>query len=97
MPSADPFHEGLIELGISDTISDWVEVTKSVFDSTGMKIYHNNRVVTMKAEMKLRAGNIAETEFTDAPLGSGMTNSLEIYTARRLSVTSPKFIMEYGL
>lgn len=97
MPSTDPFHEGLIELSISNTMSDWIEVTKSVFNANGMKIYYNDRMVTMKAEMKLRAGNIAETDFQDSPLGNGMINSLEIYSARRLSVTSPKFIMEYGL
>lgn len=97
MPSTDPFHEGLIELNISNAIAVWIEITKSIFNANGMKIYYNDRMVTMKADMKIRAGNIAETEFTDAPLEHGMTNSLEIYTARRLSVTSPKFIMEYGL
>ena len=97
MPSTDPFHQGFMELSISNTMSDWIEVTKSVFNANGMKIYYNDRMVTMKAEMKLRAGNIAETEFADAPLENGMMNSLEIYTARRLAVTSPKFIMEYGL
>jgi hypothetical protein len=51
----------------------------------------------MKANMRLRGGGRAETEFIDEPLVEKMTKSLEIYTAQTLSVNKKKFIMEFGL
>ena len=97
MPSRDPLYEGIMELRIANTNTEWVEMNKAVFNAYGMKIYYNESQVSMKAEMKIRTGDIAETDFEDAPLESNMTNALEIYTARKLSVTSPKFVMEFGL
>jgi hypothetical protein len=97
MPSPDPIREGFIELNVINTNSNWIEATRAVFNALGMKLYYNNKTVSMKANMNLRTGNSAETEFVDIPLKRGMKKSLEIYKPGKLSVVKPKFIMEFGL
>jgi hypothetical protein len=97
LTAVDALREGVLELTLENMAQDWMEVQKGVFNAYGMKIYYNEDLVTMKAHMKIRAANLAETEFEDAPLASGMEKALEIYTARKLLVTSTKFLMEHGL
>lgn len=97
VPSMDPLYEGVIQLKIENTNPDWVEITKAVFNAYGMKIYYNDRMAAMKAIMRIRSGGIADTDFRDSPIEEGMTNALEIYTARKLSITSKEFVMEFGL
>jgi hypothetical protein len=96
-PSLNPIEEGLIELAVTNTTTSWVEVTKTVFNAYGMKIYYDDKRMSMKANMKLKGGGSAETECMDEPLVAGMTKSLEMYTVRKLSVIKQKFIMEFGL
>jgi hypothetical protein len=97
VPSLNPLHEGIIELSITNTTKEWVTVTKAIFNAYGMKIYYRDDLVAMKASMKITHGNIAETDFVDAPLEPGMKKSLELYTVRQLAVTTTKYIMEAGL
>ena len=94
LPSVDTLREGVMELTITNTTNKWVEVTKAVFNAYGMKIYYNDRLVSMKSNMKVLSTKVAETDFVDSPLEKGMIKSLELYTARKLSITTPKFIME---
>jgi len=96
-PSLNPMQEGLIELSITNTTTSWIEVTKAVFNAYGMKIYYDDERAAMKAGMRLKGGQSAETEFIDEPVEEGMTKSLEIYTAGKLSVARKKFVMEFGL
>jgi hypothetical protein len=97
LPSVDPLHEGVIELSITNTTKEWIKVTKSIFNAYGMKIYYRTDLVAMKATMKIMHGKMAETDFVDSPLERGMKKSLELYTARKIQVTLPKFLMEAGL
>jgi hypothetical protein len=97
VPSVNPLHEGIVELSIKNTTKGWVKVTKAIFNAYGMKIYYRDDLVAMKATMKIMPGNLAETEFVDAPLEPGMKKSLELYTVRKLAVKTTKFIMEAGL
>jgi hypothetical protein len=96
-PSLNRIEEGVIGLTIANTTADWVEVTKAVFNAYGMKLYFDDKRVSMKANMKLKGGVSAETECMDEPLVEGMTKSIEMYTVGKLSVTKKKFIMEFGL
>jgi hypothetical protein len=96
-PLLNRIQEGIVGLTITNTTTGWVEVTKAVFNAYGMKIFYDDERVSMKANMKLKGGGSAETEFIDASLGAGMTKSIEMYTARKLSVTKKNFIMESGL
>jgi hypothetical protein len=76
-PSLNRIEEGLIELAVTNTTAGWVEVTKALFNAYGMKIYYNDEKVSIKANIKLKGGQSAETEFIDDPLVEGMTKSLE--------------------
>jgi hypothetical protein len=97
MPTVDILKQGVIELSLTNTSATFIELSQAVFNAYGMKIFYNDRLTAMKASMKLRAGDIAETDFEDSPLEDGMTRSLEVYTSRKLLVTSTKFLMEYGI
>lgn len=97
VPSVAPLYEGVIQVKIENTSPAWVEITKAVFNAYGMKIYYNDHMAAMKAIMRIRSGDIADTDFRDSPIEEGMDNALEIYMARKLSITSKEFIMEFGL
>lgn len=97
LPSLDYYHEGAIELSLANTSAEWQEVSKAIFNASGMKIYYNDTMVAMKAGMKVENRSIAETYFLDSPLEKGMNKSLELYKAKKLPVTTAKFIMREGL
>jgi hypothetical protein len=97
LPRVDPICEGVLELTMTNTTPNWVDVTKAIFNAYGMKIYYNDHMVSMKANMKIRGNQIAENDFVDAPLEPDMKKSLELYTARKLLVTGTKFTMELGI
>ena len=96
-PAVNPLHEGVIELNITNMTSNWVKLTKAVFNAYGMKIYYRDDLVAMRATMKIMHGHNAETDFIDAPLEAGMTKAMELYTAKKIQVTTTKFVMEVGL
>lgn len=97
IPSLNLLREGVMELTVANTNPQWVELTKAVFNAYGMKLYYSDTVASMKARVSLKTGSIGETDFVDSPLKDGMNKSLEIYTVRRLSITSTRFVMEFGL
>jgi len=97
LPLRDPLKEGVMELTIRNSMSSWIEVSIAVFDAYGMKIYYNNRLVSMKAKMHILGKELAETEFKPSPLEKGMSKSLELYTVRKIPVIKKKFIMEWGI
>ncbi|HUV02335.1 MAG TPA: DUF432 domain-containing protein [Desulfobacteria bacterium] len=97
LPAVDPLCEGVIELSITNATKEWVKITKAIFNAYGMKMYYNDARVTMKATMKILHGKLAETDFVDAPVEQGMKKSMELYTAKKLTVTSTKFLMGWGL
>lgn len=97
MPEADPYREGVIKLNIKNLTTSWVSLTRAVFNAYGMKIFFNDRLVGMTAEMRLRSTEIAETAFEDAPVESGMQRFIEYYTSKKLSIQSTRFVMELGI
>ena len=97
IPSLNPLHEGVLSLKIINTTDRWLEVSQAVFNAYGMKIYYNKNSVSMKANMKILSNRIAETDFIDSPVFKEMENSLELYTARKLVITTTKYVMEAGI
>jgi hypothetical protein len=97
VPVTDPFQEGIMELKVSNDRSNWVEITQAVFNAYGMKIYYDDQKVAMKAQMRVEGVSLAETEFIDSPLESGMKKSLESFMARKLTIGTEKSVMELGL
>ncbi|MFP3908782.1 MAG: DUF432 domain-containing protein [Archaeoglobaceae archaeon] len=96
IPETDRLREGVMELTINNEVGEWVEVNKAVFNAVGMKIYYND-MVSMRATMELGSKTVAETDFRDSPLKSGMKKSIELYTARKVPIVGRKMIMGWGL
>ncbi len=89
--------EGVLELRITNPTASWIQVGRAVFNAYGMKLYYHQELVSMKAGMRLRSAEAAETEFEDAPLEEGMQKSPEVFLPRKLTVTSARCLMECGL
>lgn len=97
IPATDPLREGVLALEIRNDASTWVEVSRAVFDSVGMKIYYHS-FVSMWAEMRVINSTVAETNFFDRPLVRGMTRSLEHYTVLKIpGLHREEFLMDAGL
>ncbi len=88
----EDYVKGRLEVEISNSSSEWVEVEKLVFDVYGMKIYYGESVVAF-AEVRILSEKVAETEFVDRRIGK---KSLELYTARKIPMVGKKFVMEWG-
>jgi len=88
---------GVMKLKLINTTDEWVEVTKSIFDTHEMKVYFDANLVSMKANMKILTQKIAETEFVNSGLKKGMKKALEVFEPMRINVTQKKFSMEEGL
>lgn len=97
MPACDRFREGVLELTISSSSREWEEISKTVLNAYGMKLYYNDKMVTMKGKMKLGDDKTADTEMQDTGLERGMKKSLETFAPRKLSMLTTTFHMEYGL
>jgi len=96
-PKKEIFEEGIIELNITNTTGSWAEVTKTVLNAYGMKIFYDEKKVLMRAVMKINSREMAETEFIDHTSEKNMKKSIELYTATKLNALSRNFVMENGL
>jgi len=97
LPSLNYYHEGAMELSLTNTSEEWEEVSQAIFNANGMKIYYNDKMVAMKAKMKVENQTTAETNFLDSPLEKDMNKSLELFKAKKLPVTTTKFVMRDGI
>lgn len=95
-PTPSPWREGIFELTLTNADNDWNDITKAVFDAQEMKLFYDERRVTLRAKMKLTDGSMAETIFLDAPLETGMKRAVKTYTTRKLTLLTAPFIMEHG-
>jgi len=96
IPKADPLEEGVLKLRIKNNNDDWAEVKKAVFDSYPMRLFYNDKIVAMQAEMKIFSKYVAETSFINQPILDGMTQAVELYATRVLSLEKRSFMMEWG-
>lgn len=97
IPKTNYFREGVMELKVGNSDSDWAEITQAVFDVYGMKIYYDGELVYSNASINVVSQKVAETRFVEQPLREKMKKALELYTARKIAVTAGKFVMEWGL
>jgi hypothetical protein len=99
IPKTDPLKEGIMELLITNTTEEWLDVKEAVFNAYGMKIYYNKTLVSMKAAMKVFSEEVAETSFVDSPLTKDMKKSIEVYVAKKMMfpIQKEKFVMEEGV
>jgi len=62
-----------------------------------MKIFFNHKIVSMKAKMKILSMNNAEVTFFNQPLQDDMKKSIEIFSQKKLSLSSSKTYMLEGI
>lgn len=96
-PETNILYEGFIELDVVNDSSYHIEISKAVFNAYGMKLYYGDKRLGMKASMKIINKLLAETDFSTQPTTSRFKRSMELYTARKLAMTSTKGIMEFGI
>ncbi len=97
IPEVNHLKEGIMLLRVTNTSNEWIEISNVVFDIYAMKIYFDESMVSSKASVNIASQRVAETQFIAKPLKSGMSKSLELYTARKMPVVGKKFVMEWGL
>jgi uncharacterized protein len=96
-PQPNPLYEGVVRLDLHNSSRNWVFVNKAMFNAVGMKIFYNEKCVSMKAQMKIIEEEVAELEFLNLPLYRDMKKSPELFTLKRLSVASKKAVMLEGI
>ncbi len=96
IPETNPIEEGVLKLTIKNNNDDWAEVKKAVFDSYPMRLFYNDRLVAMQAEMKIFSKYVAETSFINQPIVKGLSQAVELYATRVLSLEKRSFLMEWG-
>lgn len=104
-PQIKNYEEGILRLEIQNTTTDWVSVSRVVIFEKGMRIYFNDRIVSMSAEMIVTSADSARVTGVDKPLREGMTPSLRMYEPRLSSTFSNMaealsdmvFVMDSGL
>ena len=92
----DPFIEGVMRLKIFNTTDNWIEVKIGIFDAHAMKIYFNEKFVSLRVNMKISTEKTAETEFIDSGIKKGMKKSLEVFTWTKIPVANKKYVMGEG-
>ncbi len=96
-PDIKPWNMGYIDLKILNNTEHMAEISKSLFNAYGMKIYYEKNKVVMKAVMKIQSRKLAETEFVHCPEKDRFKKAMELYVSSKLRVSGSKCIMEYGI
>lgn len=104
-PSLNPLQEGIMELTLRNTSSDWASISKAVFSAYGMKLYYDGDVF-MKARMDILNRNTAETGFEIQSINGEMgylvkdqkirKEAFGVYGLRKLGFVPLKFYMGWG-
>ncbi len=103
-PDLDPLQEGVLELTLRNSSSEWAKISKAVFSAYGMKLYYDGAVF-MKARMDILNKNSAETSFEpmasngdrQSYLFKGRKEAFGVYGIRKLGLVPLKFYMGWGL
>ena len=96
IPKADPLEEGVMEISVKNGTGKWLEMKRGVFNAINMKIYHSEKLVSMRANIKLIDEDKAENHFRSRGLEKGMEKSIEMYNPK-ISMIQPTFKMESGI
>jgi len=99
VPVTDPAREGVLQLTLRNTSRGWVEVSKTVFDSSIMPIWFDTGAA-MRGEMIIFSKMIAETRLLDVPLRDGMVLAAPVIRPRKILMVDMEkktFFMEHGV
>jgi hypothetical protein len=95
-PRTDANKEGLLEVRVKNSTSEWREVSMLVFEGILMKIYYSNTLVSGKAKANIIDDEKVETSFSSAPLKEDQKKAFEILTQKTFKRLLTKFTMEGG-
>jgi hypothetical protein len=97
IPATDPFREGVMRLSLKNASRTWIEVSRAVFETTSMVLFHDD-IVGMTARMEILSSLVAETNIGDRPFRDGMKRSVGLSSGRKTPFVEKKgFLMEHGV
>ena len=96
-PSVNPLVEGVMCLTVINTIPEWVEITKTVFDAYRMMIAFTPNLAAMQSTMRIKCRNSAETDCEVVSFETDMLKATKTFPERSHLVNSERFLMEYGI
>lgn len=97
VPDTDSCREGVLELTIRNTTRGWIEVSRVVFENTGIYLYYGD-CVSMVGQMDIFSKTVAETKTLPRPLTQGMNAAIPLFTARKSLIQENRtFLMEFGV
>ncbi|MGB9929253.1 MAG: DUF432 domain-containing protein [Methanosarcina sp.] len=105
-PFLNPLQEGVLELTLRNTSSDWASISKVVFSAYGMRLYYDGDVI-MKGRMEIINKTTAETGFEPQNISGELKNrrlkenntrkeAFGVYGLRKLGLVPLKFYMGWG-
>ncbi|MBC7080712.1 MAG: DUF432 domain-containing protein [Thermoplasmatales archaeon] len=100
IPNVDELYEGIMELKIKNSYSEWTEINKIVFNTLTMKIFYKNHAYC-SANLEIIKKSMGKTSFNEKV--EGMNEAIDLYLAksRKLGISLAKeigreFFMERG-
>jgi len=96
-PGVDRLREGVLELTLKNRSADYIEVSRTIFERSEMRIFYGE-LVAMTAVMEIYSHVVAQTIFSSRQAFPGLAESLSLYTAQKIPVVQHKgFLMEHGV
>ncbi len=95
-PRTDPSREGLLEVKVKNSTSDWREVSKLVFEGLLMKIFYSKSLVSGRAVANIIDDEKVESKFSNTPLRKDQEKAFEMLTHKSFMRLMTKFTMEGG-
>ncbi len=97
VPEVDRRCEGVLELTLKNRSADYIEVSRTIFERSEMRIFYG-ALVAMTAVMEIYSHVVAQTLFTSRQAFPGLAESLSLYNAQKIPVVQHKgFLMEHGV
>lgn len=96
IPPVNQYYEGIVELKLNNTSSEWIPIKKVVMRAYDMKIYYSTEQVYMNAVMNIKNKSVAETLFIEGALSEEMVPSRELYK-NKVPVVHKKMVMLWGI
>jgi hypothetical protein len=96
-PGVDRRREGVLELTLKNRSADYLEVSRTIFERSEMRIFYGD-LVAMTAVMEIYSHVVAQTRFPPRSAFPGLTGSLSLFTVQKIPVVQHKgFLMEHGV
>lgn len=96
VPDVSFFTEGVMKVTFQNTVGEWVELRKVVFDAYGMQIFYRE-TACMHSSVRVLSTSMARTSFSETPFAEGMEKAVKLFTVRKIPIVEKDYVMEWGL